>query len=278
MNKIIVTHFNPDMDAITSVWLLKKFDPDFTEAEVIFVPAGQTYKNYKVDEDENIIHVDTGMGKFDHHQRKEKTCAAKLVFNWLKKKRKDLVCDQPLIQLIEVVRQIDHFNEVLWPEPSANQYNFLLHELLDGLKNSGQVNDDGLIDFGLKGLEGIYSSLKIKDKAAKDLEKGYQFKTSWGRAIGCLSRNNEILKLGQKQGYILVVQKDSQTEHVRIKARPDSQVDLTKAQVELKKLDPQATWFLHISKKMLLNGSTKNPKMKPSTLSLTKVIEILEKL
>ena len=72
------------------------------------------------------------------------------------------------------------------------------------------------------------------------------------------------------------LQKDAKTEHVRIKAKPDSQVDLTQTKEELAKLDPKATWFLHISKKMLLNGSTKNIKMKPSRLSLKKVIEILK--
>ena len=71
-----------------------------------------------------------------------------------------------------------------------------------------------------------------------------------------------------------MVQKDTKTEHVRIKARPDSKVDLTEVKDKLAKLDPEATWFLHISKRMLLNGSTKNPAMRPSKLSLKKVIEV----
>ncbi|GAG25271.1 unnamed protein product, partial [marine sediment metagenome] len=169
----------------------------------------------------------------------------------------------------------DHFGEVLWPEPDADRYNFIVSELLDGLKQGGRLDDQGLIKFGSQCLEGIYSSLKIKVKAGEDLKEGYKFETKWGKAIGCLSENNEILKLGQKMGYVLVVQKDAKTEHVRIKGRPDSRVDLTQIKEELAKLDPKATWFLHISKKMLLNGSTKNIKMKPSRLSLRKVIEVL---
>jgi len=43
--KIIVTHMSPDWDAITSVWLLKKYLMGWQEAEVRFVPAGQRYKN-----------------------------------------------------------------------------------------------------------------------------------------------------------------------------------------------------------------------------------------
>ncbi len=43
--KIIVTHMSPDWDAITSVWLLKKYLSGWQEADVRFVPAGQKFKN-----------------------------------------------------------------------------------------------------------------------------------------------------------------------------------------------------------------------------------------
>ena len=274
-DKIIVTHLNPDLDAISSVWLLKKFAADFKEAKVCFVPAGQTYQNLKVDENENIVHVDTGMGKFDHHQLRTKTCAAELVFNYLKSKFSYLKKDKALIHLIKVIRDIDNFNDCLWPEPTADYFYFCLDKILDGLKMAGKIDDQGLVKTGCFLLDGVYQSLKIRFKAQEDLEGGYQFSSLWGRAIGVLSSNNKVLKLGLKMGYVLVVQKDGDTEQIRIKARPDSQVDLTKTKERLVKLDPKATWFLHQNKKILLNGSSKNPKMKPSRLSLKKVIEIL---
>lgn len=274
---IIVTHINPDLDAICSVWLLKKFDEDFRNADAAFVPAGETYKDSRVDENKDIVHVDTGLGRFDHHQLNSDTCASRLVFNYLKLKNKTLKDDKALVQLIKVVCQIDHFGEVLWPEPENFRYDFILSEFLDGLKIGGGLDDAGLIEFGGKCLDGVYAKIKIKLKAEKELQEGYEFKTKWGRAIGCLTHNNEVLKLGQKKGFCLVVQKDSNTEHVRIKARPDSQADLTLVKEKLARLDPKATWFLHISKKMLLNGSTKSDKMKPSKLSLKKIMEVLEK-
>ncbi len=275
MTKLIITHFNPDLDAIGSCWLLQRFDPDFKKAQIKFVAAGETYQNQKADVKEEVVHVDTGMGKFDHHQREENTCAMKLVFNYLKLKYDHLKNDKALIQLIEVVRQLDHFEEALWPEPDADKYGFLLDQILDGLKNAGRANDYDLIHLGFMGLDGVYSNLKIKNKAREELKEGVEFDTRWGRAIGCLTQANEVLKLGQKLGFILVVQKDAKTEHVRIKGRPGSGVDLTEAKKKLQKLDSKATWFLHVSKRMLLNGSTKNPKMKPSSLSLKKIIEVL---
>jgi hypothetical protein len=276
MKKLIVTHVNPDIDAITAVWLLKKFHPDLAEASVAFVPAGGTYKNQPVDSQENIIHVDTGLGQFDHHQANNKTCAADLVFNYLKSIKKELNDDQALIRLIKVVRSFDHFEDCLWPNAMADYFNFEIEEILRGLKAAGKIDDFGVIDFGSKCLDGIYTNLKIKIKAEKDLQEGYKFSLQAGKAIGCLSHNDQVLKLGQKMGFVLVVQKDPQTEHVRIKARPDSGIDLTAIKNKLAKLDSEATWFLHASKKILLNGSTKNPKMKPSKLSLKKVIEILQ--
>jgi hypothetical protein len=163
MTKIIVTHFNPDLDAIGSCWLLKRFAPDFKQAQLEFVAAGETYQNQKVDTNEEVIHVDTGMGQFDHHQRDESsTCAMKLVFNYLKSRYDHLKKDKALIQLIEVVRQLDHFEEVLWPEPDADRYDFLLDQILDGLKNSARANDYDLIDLGFMGLDGVYSSLKSR--------------------------------------------------------------------------------------------------------------------
>ena len=41
--------------------------------------------------------------------------------------------------------------------------------------------------------------------------------------------------------------------------------------------DPEATWFLHSSKVLLRNGSSRNPVMKPTKLTIDEMVEILEK-
>jgi hypothetical protein len=75
--KTVVTHIGPDLDAITSVWLVKTYFPGWEEAHMAFVPAGTTLRGEPPDSDPEIIHVDTGFGDFDHHQTDEDTCAAK---------------------------------------------------------------------------------------------------------------------------------------------------------------------------------------------------------
>src|SRR5580692_6515988 len=87
--KIIVTHMSPDWDAITSVWLLKKYLSGWQEAEVKFVPAGQRLNNIKLKTenlkqndpieqigDDEVIHVDTGLGPLDHHQTQDTNVSA----------------------------------------------------------------------------------------------------------------------------------------------------------------------------------------------------------
>src|SRR5687768_6706303 len=81
--KTLVTHMSPDLDALMSSWLILRFLPKWGEAELAFVPAGKTLNNMPPDSDPAIIHVDTGMGKFDHHQNGDYTCASKKVFEYL---------------------------------------------------------------------------------------------------------------------------------------------------------------------------------------------------
>lgn len=88
--KTIVTHFSPDVDAVTSVWLLKRFLPGWEKADVAYVAAGKTLNNSIVDSDKNVLHVDTGLGILDHHQTDEDTCAARRTMEYIAAQIKNL--------------------------------------------------------------------------------------------------------------------------------------------------------------------------------------------
>jgi len=92
------------------------------------------------------------------------------------------------------------------------------------------------------------------------------------------SRNAEATKLALKMGYAVVATKDKKKGNIRIKAHPSKNINLTKVYQQIEKIDKIGDWFLHISKKMLLNGSSKNPHLKPSPLPLQKIIAILQKI
>lgn len=293
--KIIVTHSSPDMDAITSVWLIKRFLPAWEGAKVEFVPAGERLDRSKdlknvvetIGESE-VIHVDTGMGPLDHHQTEsDKVCGASLTWEFIQEESSEFKVqnekvkskEEAISRIVKVVVDMDHFKEVFWKDAMADYHEFSLVNILDGLKLQKPGQDQFYVDFISNSLDALIHEFENRIWAEKEIaENGKEFKTSFGRAIGFETLNDTVIKLAQKMGYVLVVRKDPRKGYVRIKASPGTDIDLTLAYEQFKKIDPDATWFLHVGKRMLLNGSVKNPKMKPTSLKLFDIIKVLEQI
>ena len=85
------------------------------------------------------------------------------------------------------------------------------------------------------------------------------------------------MEVGIKNGYAVVVRKDPKEGYIRVTGSNAHKVDLTKAYNEIVAKDKVGQWFLHSSKVLLRNGSTRNPTMKATRMSLEEVIGILEK-
>jgi hypothetical protein len=298
--RIIVTHMSPDWDAITSVWLLKKYLSGWQEATVKFVPAGQRLVNkdsgpkmkdpIEKNGNDEVIHVDTGLGPLDHHQTQDKNvCAESLTWDYVLSEfneAHDTITPEhkeAITRIVKLVVDIDHFGEVFWPDAASDRYEFSLIGVLEGLKYDVQNNDSKYMEFGIICLNALVAEFENRIWAEREIkEKGIPFQTSKGRGIGFETLNDTVLKLAQKMGYPLVVRKDPRKGYVRIKTLPtrgeEKGIDLTNVYHQLSKMDPEATWFLHVSKKMLLNGTPKNPKMVPTKLTLREIINVLEKI
>ena len=276
MAKTIVTHINPDLDAIGAVWLLWRFGGnDFKDAGLEFVAAGERLEG----EDNNTVHVDTGLGKFDHHQQekgREHTCATKLVYDWLVQEGR--IGERPeLRRIVNLINEIDHFGQYFWSEPTADRYLLFLEPVLNGMKMGAYVGSDNeLVILGASLLDGLLVVFKTRVEAEKDIKQGVVFKSHWGRSLAVESANSGLIKLAQKQGFKVVARRDPRSGMVRIKAAPIESIDLSPVYKRLKKADSQASWYFHPSKRMILNGSLRNPKMKPSRLTLQQVIEIIK--
>lgn len=274
MAKTIVTHFNPDLDAIASIWLIKRFLTGWEKAEVAFVPAGKTLSDELADVNPEVVHVDTGRGKFDHHQDQARKPACGQVLEELKRAEDRFRYDEAAERLVDVVSEADLGGHIHWPESQTDRYEFSLDSLIAGLKKQG-FDDQKLIEWGLVLLDAIYATLKVKVGAEKILEAGLTFETKWGQGIAFETANDMVLELAEKKEFSVAVRKDPKSGAVRIYARNDRGVDLTGVWEELQKKDPEATWFLHQSKCLLLNGSSKNPAMRATRLGLREVMEIL---
>jgi hypothetical protein len=297
--KIIVTHMSPDWDAIGSVWLIKKYLAGWDHAEVRFVPAGERMGKTKDVEnlkdpieimgDDEVIHVDTGLGPLDHHQTQDPNVSGtSRTWDYVREKVEEgsKMLDthvEAISRVVKIIVDTDHFKEVYWKEAAADYHEFSLLGLLEGMKLVKPGKDAEYVEFGMQCLEAMVHTFENRIWAEREIaEKGIPFETRYGKGMGFETVNDTVLKLAQKMGYVLVVRKDPRKGYVRIKTLPATEknkgLDLTLAYEKLRKIDTEATWFLHISKKMLLNGTPKNPKMKPTKLSLTDIIRVLEKI
>lgn len=272
--KTIVTHIGPDLDAIMSVWLVKTFFPGWKEAAIAFVPAGKTFKNLPPDDNPELIHVDTGLGTFDHHQSDADTCASVLVYEEIVKTKGE---DEALRRFVGVVNEIDHFREVFFPNPTADYWDLGIISQIDGWRLMHSEDPLKVVALGMDALDAIYKTFQNKVWAEAELkEKAVHFDSPWGKAFGIETTNDEVVHLGQKMGYAVVIRRDPRKGYVRIKSLPKDDIDLTGVYNTLKQKDPAATWFLHASRHMVLNGSAKNPDMRPTTLSLQEIIDVLK--
>ncbi len=269
--KTIVTHMNPDLDAIASVWLLKRFGgSEFRDAKVSFVPAGATYKDMPVDGDPDIVHVDTGLGKLDHHQSNEYTAAAKKVYEYLG------LSQEAVKRLVDLVVAVDHAKDIAWQDAGEDKWELWLPSLISGYRLLATEQYDRQLAFGLEAMDAAYKTMSNKVEAEKEIVGGTEFDTRWGKAIALLTYNDSVLDMGIRRGYVLVARKDPRKGYVRVTGRSDKGVDLTQAHAEFANRDNQATWYLHPSKVLLRNGSTKNPKMRATQLTLAEIVEVLK--
>lgn len=277
--KTIVTHISVDLDATSSAWLIKRYLPGWNEAVMVFVPAGTTWNEMQPDIDPNIIHVDTGLGKFDHHHIEDRTlCAAKLVYRYLV--TQGLISDddqKALERLLGYIVIDDNFGDVFFPEPDADRYDLGLNRLVDGFKRSLKT-DQARCDTLFLLLDSALQIFKMKVRAEGEIQQGYSFESAFGKTLCIESENESVIKLALKKGFELVILHNAKDNSYRIKTLPSPKYDLSRLYDAIKKLDQKATWFLHISKNMLLNGSSKRPDSVPSALPLKKVIEITKSI
>ena len=288
--KTIITHLNPDLDAMTSVWLILRFLPGWENAEVKFVPAGLKSQRKSTTCDQRLnseeMWVDKGFGELDHHQTDKKTCAAVLVWEYIKtsdgyevRNKIDKIKSQAVDRLVDVVLRIDHNAEdIVIPNSQDDFYTFLFNErqIIRGIRALYKGQSSKHLEIGLTILDAALEVLKAKIEAEKIIKNGIKFETKCGKAVATETSNEMFMHLAQEKGFKVVVSKDPKKGHIRIHALPQKGINFTEAYNKFKKMDPDATWYLHSSRALLLNGSSANPDMRPTKLKLEEIIQVLE--
>ena len=138
---------------------------------------------------------------------------------------------------------------------------------------------DELVRFGMELLDGIFSQMKTKVSALSAIGEGVEFTSPWGKGIGVETQNDRVHVLAERLGYQTAVWKDPRKGNVRIYIHPEANgADLTPVLEEIRRRDPRSDWFLHASKRLLLNGSRTNPVARPTTLTLAEIIGIIQRV
>jgi hypothetical protein len=260
----IVGHLAPDLDCLTAIWILMRFG-GAADAELAFVPAGETLGGKPVDSDQHIIHVDTGGGRYDHHQRKSRSlCAAELV-------RRAVASNDPALdRMIRHVCQIDNATA-----PASEQSFFNITALIAGYNLLFPSRPHQVALAMLPNLDAWHEhearQLRLEAAFAHRLE----FETRWGLGIAMESEDGGSSKLAYGHGAVLYAYRD-RNGWMGIAAQARSNVDLQPVYQDLREVDQGADWYLHSNHRLLLCGTAKAPPRVPSRLTLPELVRVIQ--
>lgn len=259
--KILVTHINPHLDDMVGIWLFKKYQPEFKDAEVEFISATHEEGN----ENEDRVFIGTGGGQFDEHKEGLNTCAGSLVFEYLKEKG--------LIPELEekALEKLVKWNLLVdTGKATSSEYDEFSIQSFIRTKDSSPETSKRSVQLGQEVLDRVLEVLKRKEQSKLDWEKKVEFESKFGKGYGVVSEtiNREFCREQDGDLYLMVDPKYSSVQYFA----PEK--DLQPIYEKVKSLDPDASWFLHQSHHMVICGSSSAPDSKPTKLSLEELINI----
>lgn len=269
--KTLVTHINPHLDDIASIWLFKKFHPDFKEAKIDFISASRDQA--EKEESEEKIFLGTGGGKFDEHKEGLETCAGSLVFEYLNEKGyipQDEITQKALEKLVEWNKLVD-----TGKAPNSEFDEFSVQAFIR-CKDSTCENSLASVELGINILNRILLVLKRKQQSYLDWEKRVEFETKFGKTVAVVSETVDR-EFCREQGGDLFLMYNPKHKSVQF-FTPSFEIDLEPIYLTLKSIDPKASWFLHQSHHMVICGSASAPDSKPSKLNFEQLIEAVKGL
>jgi hypothetical protein len=256
----LVTHVCPDLDGLLGLWILIRFG-GVSPYELAFVPVGT-----RLPGNDDAIHVDTGLGEFDHHQTSDDTCSAKLVYEHVFRGRSDVA----VAELVNFALLTDWYRDL-----DKTNAPFNLNSVIEGLNELEPRRPERVAETTFQILDALHRSLTVRFEAEQEYAKGHAFASRYGRAFAIETANLHVRELAYRAGARVYVFVDPVTGYRGYKARSQDGVDFTKLFHEVTAHEPDADWFLHSSRELLLCGSAKAPDRRLSKLSLNELASLL---
>lgn len=267
--KRIITHLRPHLDDICAAWLLKRYQPGAADAAFEFQPADR--KVEAPDADPETAYVGVGRGRFDEHKGDVGECATSLVHKAIKGNIADPTEAAAVARLVAWVLEED-----TGKLNSLTHREFTVPMIIQGEFDRNGRDSVAVADLGFRMLEALLVSEQNFVRLETDWAKRQEFPSRFGRAVALVSTAKEIDSYGYAHGFDLVVFMNPDGSYRNIRGKAGTAIDLTPVRDELAKIDPQATWYFHHSKKMLICGGELAPAAKPSQLAFEKMIEIVK--
>lgn len=261
---IIVGHLAPDLDCLMAIWLFVRFG-GAADADLQFVPAGATLQGLPPDIDPRVVHVDTGGGRFDHHQRAAHgLCAAELV------RRAIAPGDRALERMTRQVCRIDNATA---PADALGFFN--INALINGYNMLFPNRPHHVAAAMLPNLDAWYEHEQRQLRLEQAFAQRHEFSTPWGLGIAMESEDGGSSKLAFQHGAVLYAYRDGHG-WMGVAGQSRSKVDLSMVYQDLRQVDRNADWYLHPNKRLLLCGTAKAPPQVPSRLTLLELVRVIE--
>lgn len=297
----ILTHTRPDLDAILSVWLLRRLGedryPGASSCPLEFVPAGELPGGLNPEqwEDRGWLAVDVGGGRLDNHPRpdlgldgRRDACASTLV-------ARDLGAEG-LPELAKLLRfsaaQDLEGRSIASKDPTDHAV--ALPNILRGLV---LVHGDAeVVRIGLAILDGIVAVEREWVQAVREVKQARARQVAGARILAVEGESQALGRAARRRGADLVVQRHRPTGQAAVTLNRAGMLrdwDLSRTAPYLRLAEAAAEervpavsdlpriglfegWFLHGSGKILNKGSPKAPQVSPSRLSLAEMADWVE--
>ena len=259
---MIVTHTNPDFDCILATWFLKRFGGLF-DSKIEFI----RFEDPIPLEFQDATFVDIGKGELDHHHRSDFVSAATLVLEKL-----ELTDNKVLSKLSNIARKIDHG---LFDKETEGMLNFI--NIISGLNKKYPNKPLKVMELCYEMLDGIFTIESEKIDFEKQLIKAKTFRTIWGKGIALKTTTRSIRFYCHNIGYIIFVYINPENNYRGFAAPGGKNVDFTEIYKTVKNREPEAEWYLHFTKDLLICGSDKAANKNLSNITLDEMIELVRK-
>ncbi len=268
--KTLITHLRPHLDDICALWLLQRYLPDAREAKLDFIATNE--KGGDVIDDPDLTYVGVGRGKYDEHKGDIGQCATSLVWNDIKGRAALDAKETRAVEKIVAWVLLEDTGKL-----NAEPYRFFsVPAIIEGYFDGHGRDSKAVTEFGFAMLDALLLAQRNEVRIEDDWNGRVEFESRWGRAVAIVGTARQIDAYAYSRGIPLVVIVNPDRTYHTIRADAASPIDLTPAWEKIHAREPQASWYFHHSKKMLICGGDHAPNARLSALTVEDLIGYLK--